>query len=70
MLQNLADRALAVLRLRLRPMFVRNDLMWPGQSAAVHTLRQRRYVGYMQLVRVDLATFDWIVDLVARTSLE
>lgn len=44
--------------------------MWPGQSAAVHTLRERRDAGYMQLVRVDVATFDWIVDLVARTSPE
>jgi hypothetical protein len=56
--------------LRFRPTFIRPELQWPGQSAALHTLRQRNDAGYMLLVRVDVATFDWIVHLVSLTSPE
>ena len=64
------DRIVAVGRLRFRPGFVRPELQWPGHSAAVHVLKERKDAGYMQLVRVPVDTFDWLVEQVARSSPE
>ena len=57
-------------RLRFRPTFLRVDLLWPAESAALHTLNERHDAAYMQLFRVDVATFDFLNGIVAATSPE
>ena len=67
-LGDLLERMRFVDSQRFRPSFIRPELNWPGNSAALYTLQQRRDAGYMLLVRVDVATFDWIMHVVSQTS--
>ena len=68
LLEECLNRMREAERRGFRATFVRPDLLWPGDSPAKHILAQRNDAGYMQLVRVDVRTFDWIEAAVAAVS--
>ena len=68
LLQECLDRMRAAERRDFRATFTRPQLLFPGESPAKYILDQRLDAGYMQLVRVDVRTFDVIEHVVSRVS--
>ncbi len=67
-LESLSNRMKFISGIRFRPTFCASGISMTRKVCCRQYLHQRNDPGYMELARVDVSTFDWIVYEVSRTS--